>query len=239
MIQGIVTPVQSRYLVPDGEPGHGLEVDGGWEGEDDGPVPVGPESSHGALLIRQSRAVGTWSGARTHREVGGGLAALIHQVLGGAWRDMWRSAVTFIMMDWESRAITSPDVTDLKSISLACSSASLPYLPCSFPSFCGFGIFFLTVAVIRERPIIFFFLLVSVGYKAWMDTSSPHLASTPIQSMVRRDFPSGNWRTMRGEEGGTASTLRRTMSQMFLLSLLSCIFLHAGMTIGSTCHQAR
>ena len=82
MIQGIVTPVQSRYLVPDGEPGHGLEVDRWRECEDDSSVPVGPEGCHGALFIRQSRAVRTRSGARTHSEVGGGLAALIHQVLG-------------------------------------------------------------------------------------------------------------------------------------------------------------
>ena len=125
------------------------------------------------------------------------------------WWGVWRSAVTLIMMDWESRAITSPDLTDLKGISQVCSSAPLSHLPCSFPSFCGLGIFFLTVAVIRERPIIFFFLLVSERYEALLDTSCPHLASTPIQSMVRRDFPSGNWRTMRGEEEGTASTLGR------------------------------
>ena len=77
------------------------------------------------------------------------------------WWDVWRSAVTLIMMDWESKAITSPDLTDLKTISQACSFMPLPHLPSSFPSFCGLGMFFLTVAVIRERPIIFFFLLVS------------------------------------------------------------------------------
>ena len=53
---------------------------------------------------------------------------------------------------------------------LSSSSDSLSHLPCSFPSFCGLGIFFLTMAVIRERPIIFFFLLVSEHYEALLDT---------------------------------------------------------------------
>merc|ERR1719264_2395393 len=80
------------------------------------------------------------------------------------------------MIDWESSARTSPDITSL---------------PWRRPNLCGLGMSRFTWSVIRALPIIFFFLL----------------ARTPTQSTVRRDLPSGNWSTRRGDLWGTASTM--------------------------------
>ena len=51
---------------------------------------------------------------------------------------------SLIMIDWESRASTSPDITSL---------------PWRRPNLCGLGMSLFTRSVIRARPIIFFFLL--------------------------------------------------------------------------------
>ena len=78
---GDVSKTGLETLRPDGEPGEGVEVQGGGEAEDDRPVLVHPQASHGALLVSDLDPVSTRPSSGAHHEVGVGLVATEYQVL--------------------------------------------------------------------------------------------------------------------------------------------------------------